>query len=139
VPGGSTREQPPRRAFAERKHQQHTASANAHVSDASSEVTLEINVGEDHLFSVLPAAPADARRAAHGALRSVAPADERKLSNFRPGCGLQLRAHAGDSVLKSRQLESPLHLDPASRERPDQHVLDILLPHQREMRKRRLG
>jgi hypothetical protein len=69
------RHQPPRGLLAQCEQEQQAAACRNHVSDAGYKITVEFDVGEQHLLPVGTAAPADARLRAHRAGGAVAAAD----------------------------------------------------------------
>ena len=104
-PGAAGHHQPPGGPLAQCEQEQQAAAGRNDVSDAGCEITVEFDVGEQHLLPVGTAAPADARLRAHRAGDAVAAGDRPRDHHLNPGSGAECRPRTS-SVASTRSFTS---------------------------------
>jgi hypothetical protein len=128
-PGAAGRHQSPVGLLAQCEQEQQAAACRDDVSDPGCEITVEFDVGEQHLLPVGTAAPADAGLYAHRAADAVTAGDRTRDHLLDPGGRAEgrLRTVRG-AYPKSHELDAALDFDAAVGERAAQDGFDVQLP-----------
>nr|WP_254185625.1 hypothetical protein [Nocardioides panacis] len=131
---GTGGQEPPGRALAQGEQEHQPGPADPHVQHPRRQVPVQLEVGEHDLLGVPGTSPGDPRLRAYGARRAVAARQEPAgglLDPVRAPQGRVRRVVVRGGV---DDLDPPLDADPAVGERVGEHLLDVRLGEQGEVR-----